>query len=63
MVESHMVGEYKIYVLKSLVNGRRYTGYTSKDLKERLLEHNTGHNISTKKYKPFTIIYYELGYC
>ncbi len=35
-----------------------YFGFTS-DLKSRLKEHNSGHNFSTKRFKPWKIIYYE----
>jgi len=37
-----------------------YFGYTS-DLKKRLHEHNSGDNISTKRYLPWKLIYYEAG--
>lgn len=46
------------YVLESLKNGELYLGYTN-DLKRRLKEHNQGLNISTKRYIPWNIIYYE----
>lgn len=45
------------YVLKSK-SGELYIGYTS-DLKRRFVEHNQGLNLSTKKDKPWVIIYYE----
>ena len=35
-----------------------YIGYT-KNLKRRLVEHNQGLNLSTKRYGPWKIIYYE----
>ncbi len=35
-----------------------YVGYTS-NLKQRLVEHNQGLNLSTKRYMPWEIIYYE----
>lgn len=35
-----------------------YFGFT-KDLKKRLKEHNAGDNISTKRYMPWKLIYYE----
>lgn len=35
-----------------------YTGYTS-DLKKRVLQHNEGKSSYTKKYIPYTLIYYE----
>ena len=38
---------YYVYILKSLVDGKFYTGYTS-NLKKRLDEHNKGLTKSTK---------------
>ena len=35
-----------------------YFGFTH-DLKRRLNEHNSGDNISTKRYMPWKLIYYE----
>jgi len=46
------------YVLQSEKNNGLYVGYTS-NLKERLVEHNLGLNFSTKRYKPWKLIYYE----
>jgi len=46
------------YVIQSKKNDELYIGYTS-DLRKRLIEHNQGLNLSTKKYKPWIIIYYE----
>jgi len=46
------------YVLQSKKNGEMYIGYT-KDLKNRLVEHNEGLNLSTKRHRPWNIIYYE----
>lgn len=46
------------YILQSLINSELYTGYTS-DLKKRVKEHNQGLNLSTKRYKPWKLIYYE----
>ena len=46
------------YVLQSKVNGELYIGYMS-NLKRRLIEHNQGLNLSTKRYAPWKIIYYE----
>ena len=34
-----------------------YTGYTT-DLKRRLAEHSRGQVASTKKYAPFTLVFY-----
>lgn len=49
---------YYIYVIESKKNGDLYIGYT-KNLIERLKEHNQGLNFSTKSAKPWKIIYYE----
>lgn len=49
---------YYIYILKSILNGTYYTGSTN-DLKKRLVEHNTGKVFSTKRYKPWKLLYYE----
>ena len=46
------------YVLESLKGGHLYIGFTN-DLKRRLIEHNEGLNFSTKRYKPWKIVYYE----
>jgi putative endonuclease len=49
---------FYVYILKSEKNQELYIGYTS-DLKRRLKEHNQGLNFSTKRYIPWSIIYYE----
>jgi putative endonuclease len=49
---------YFVYVLKSLKDGKFYTGFT-KDLMKRLSEHNEGVTESTKNRRPFELIYYE----
>ncbi len=46
------------YLLESNKNGQWYIGYTS-DLKQRLKEHNQGLNLSTKRYLPWRVVYYE----
>ena len=46
------------YVLKSENGGDLYTGRTN-DLKRRLEEHNKGLSPSTKRYRPWELIYYE----
>lgn len=53
---SHMF--FYTYVLESLKDGDRYTGYTA-DLKKRLKEHADGKNFSTKFRLPFKLIYFE----
>ena len=51
---------FSIYVLKSKRNGKRYIGFTSKSIEERLDEHNSGSNAWTRQNKPFELIYSEL---
>lgn len=46
------------YVLQSIKDNKWYTGST-KDLRKRFNDHNTGKGISTKSRKPFKLIYYE----
>ena len=47
-----------VYVLESLVKKELYIGVTD-DLKRRLVQHNSGLNVSTKRYMPWRVIYYE----
>lgn len=47
-----------VYILKSLVNDRLYTGSTN-NLKRRLKEHNSGHSKYTSLTKPFKLVYQE----
>jgi putative endonuclease len=49
---------YYVYVLKSLVKDFVYIGYTE-NIRNRLVEHNSGQNASTKPYLPYEIIHYE----
>ncbi|MCB0374205.1 MAG: GIY-YIG nuclease family protein, partial [Muricauda sp.] len=49
---------YYAYVLRSLVDGRLYKGYTE-DIKKRLEEHNLGKSKSTKGYLPWELVYLE----
>ena len=49
---------YYVYVLRSLKDGKFYTGLTT-NLKRRLAEHNEGITKSTKYRKPFELMYYE----
>ena len=46
------------YVLKSLKDGKLYTG-CSNDLRKRFNDHNKGKVEATKDRGPFEIIYYE----
>ena len=49
---------YYIYVLRSLKDGKNYTGYT-KNLKLRFKEHQKGRVASTKNRLPLKLIYFE----
>ena len=49
-----------VYLLKSKNNGHWYIGST-KDLRKRILSHNSGKNVSTKHGRPWAIIYFEVG--
>jgi len=48
---------YFVYVLRSKKNNKRYIGYTSKDVRERLLKHNTGSSKWTRYNGPFELVY------
>jgi putative endonuclease len=49
---------FYIYILKSKIDQRLYTGYTS-DLRRRLKEHISGTVQSTQNRRPLELIYYE----
>ena len=49
---------YYIYILLNKINGQIYTGSTN-DLRRRVQEHNDGREISTKRYRPWILYYYE----
>jgi putative endonuclease len=49
---------YYVYILRSLVNDRLYTGSTN-NLSRRLEEHNSGKSKYTKLTAPFQLIYSE----
>jgi len=49
---------YTVYVLKSLKNGRLYTGSTN-NLTRRFYEHNSGKSKYTKLTRPFKLVYKE----
>lgn len=50
---------YYTYVLQSEKDGRLYKGMT-KDLENRLLQHNSGQTKSTKGFTPWKLVYYEV---
>jgi len=47
-----------VYLLKSIKHNFFYVGNTD-DLERRLIEHNSGKELSTKSYVPFKMVYYE----
>ncbi len=49
---------FYIYILKSLEDGKFYTGYTS-NLIKRVKEHNDGKVPSTKNRIPLELVYWE----
>ena len=49
---------YYVYIIKSIKYKQIYIGLTDY-LKRRLKEHNVGMNISTRRYMPWKMIYYE----
>jgi putative endonuclease len=49
---------YFVYILKSESTGTSYIGHTS-NLEKRLIEHNNGKSISTRKKRPWKLIYQE----
>lgn len=49
---------YYVYVLLSEKDNQFYTGYTS-DLEKRLREHNEGKVASTRRRRPFRLVYWE----
>jgi putative endonuclease len=51
---------FYVYYLESEKFDEYYVGSTN-DLKRRFKEHNQGLNFSTKKYKPWKLVYYEAG--
>ena len=55
---SEMSETYYVYFLKSLKDGKFYTGQTT-DPKKRLARHNRGEVRSTKARRPFKLVYWE----
>ena len=49
---------YYVYILLSLKDGNKYTGYT-KDLSSRFEAHQKGNVASTKHRRPLELIYFE----
>lgn len=49
---------YYVYVLRSLKDNKNYVGHTN-NLKLRFKQHNNGLVESTRRRRPFKLIYYE----
>jgi putative endonuclease len=47
-----------VYALQSKTDDSIYVGYTA-NLRQRLMEHNAGKNVSTKRARPWVLIFYE----
>jgi predicted GIY-YIG superfamily endonuclease len=44
-----------VYLIESTsTDGKRYTGYTT-DLRQRILDHNAGKNLSTAAHRPWQL--------
>ena len=52
------MNKYYVYVIKSLVNGRHYAGFTE-DVSKRLKKHNGKEVRATKAYAPYELLYVE----
>ncbi len=49
---------FYVYVLKSINYNKFYTGH-AKDVNIRLLEHNSGKTVYSKRYMPWEVLYTE----
>jgi putative endonuclease len=49
---------YYVYLLKSKKTEWVYIGYTS-DLRKRVEEHRSGKSLTTRRYLPIELVYYE----
>ena len=49
---------YYVYILRSLKDGKLYTGVTA-DLAKRLFEHNIGKNKATRHRRPLVLVHSE----
>jgi len=50
---------FYVYVLRSLKDGKLYTGFAP-DIKKRLVKHNEGRVFSTKNRRPLKCVYVEI---
>jgi len=49
---------FTVYAIKSVSRKYIYVGLTS-DLEQRLFQHNSGYEKTTKPYSPFVLVYSE----
>ncbi|OGZ69480.1 MAG: hypothetical protein A3D44_03620 [Candidatus Staskawiczbacteria bacterium RIFCSPHIGHO2_02_FULL_42_22] len=49
---------FYIYILQSLKDSKTYVGYTN-NLERRLVEHNSGKNITTRNRTPLELLFSE----
>ena len=49
---------YHVYILRSIPKGILYVG-TTKDVRKRLRQHNSGYSRSTAAYRPFELVHTE----
>lgn len=54
---------YNVYFLKSIKNNKIYTGVTSKEVAQRLYEHNHHSNKFTKENGPYILLFFESYHC
>jgi len=47
-----------IYIIKSERSGKIYCGFSS-DLRQRIIDHNSGKSNYTSNYRPWRLVYYE----
>jgi len=50
---------YYVYILQSKKYKKLYIGYTT-NLEKRIDKHNAGESLSTKAYRPYRLIFYEV---
>lgn len=59
LIRDFLLMPFYAYILISEVNGRRYFG-SCEDVEKRLQNHNAGKVRSTKAYRPYKLLYYEV---
>lgn len=58
MISNFFMDFYYVYILESLKDGNKYTGYTE-NLRSRFEQHNKGEVQTTKNRRPLKLIYFE----